>query len=184
MGVAADLKSASHPWMAMSDEFYWPQMLVGFYEGPYHNHSTFTFNLSTSAQDYPLLTLSYLLNPKEVRWDIFEANWTECHWTYPPKVGKNGFVGSATYWPDPLWYEPFDPETMDATQVSSFPLYKVARGKPYRFPWLGSLADGSHITDGSYRMRVASLKPFGDPENAHDWWKLGGLPLLNVTIGK
>lgn len=80
---------------------------------------------------------------------IFEVDWTESEWEYPPKIGKRQYVGSATSVRDSdkfLWFDSFD---IDINDTVSFPLTRIPRGYQ-RFWWFGKLANGTHISPGNY----------------------------------
>ncbi|KAH8885911.1 subtilase [Thozetella sp. PMI_491] len=165
-GVKADIKKL------FDDIFYshsdWPYMLSGN-EIPLANHSSFTFNLSLDSQDFPRLHVAFSFGAKELRWDIYEANWSNRKWSYPPVVGVDGYIGSVAYWRYSPNYAVFDPSFDDASDLVNFPATFFYRGQGYRYAWLGDMADGSKIAPGKYTMRIAALKPFGDPTHADNW---------------
>ncbi|KAL5876563.1 hypothetical protein ACKVWC_005730 [Pyricularia oryzae] len=138
---------------------------------------TWTFDLNTTVRGYPVMFASFEFGISELRWDIFEANWTEDRWSYPPVEGENGFVGSATSYSQPGRLSPFiyfDSATMQANDTFSFPLVNLVRSYPfitdsYQFWWLGAMADGSQIKSGQYTMRFAALRPLMDPANSESW---------------
>lgn len=90
---------------------------------------------------------------------IFEADWTESQWNYPPTPGQNGYVGSVAYYADSggnqgAHYR-FDPATDDENDVIPFPerlLYRSAPSQVFvsQFWWLGKMADGTKIPVGNY----------------------------------
>nr|XP_036576684.1 subtilisin-like protease [Colletotrichum truncatum]KAF6783459.1 subtilisin-like protease [Colletotrichum truncatum] len=184
-GLGFDFKEGTKPWV-VKDPMNWPpQIFRQRGELPFQNDSTFSFNLSVAAQDFPIFRFSLLVKTRELRWDIFEANYTEALWSYPPQVDINGYVGSATAYrnADDLWYgQPFDPATSNAQDVLPFPMYDTTKSLSIQdFPWFGQLANGAQIGNGKYRMRIASLAPFGNPKKADDWWVYKDLPLLTVA---
>ncbi|KAL0942868.1 serine endopeptidase [Colletotrichum truncatum] len=135
--------------------------------------STFSFDISAEQQDFPKLYVRTSWGASIVRWDIFESGWQEENWTYPPVVGENGFVGMAATW-DNEWTVPyFDPEIHSEMNLVRGPLTELSRDvygyAPYRFWWLGRLADGFKIKPGKYVMRIAALIPFGDPSLNSHW---------------
>lgn len=86
---------------------------------------------------------------------IFEAGWTEDRWQYPPVVGENGYIGSATSYIEAGREWQFNPETMDSNATYPFPVRSLSRTYPfivgyYEFWWLGGMADGSQIPSGNY----------------------------------
>lgn len=123
-----------------------------------HMRHSWTFDLNTTVRGYPVMFASFEFGISELRWDIFEANWTEDRWSYPPVEGENGFVGSATSYSQPGRLSPFiyfDSATMQANDTFSFPLVDLVRSYPfitdsYQFWWLGAMADGSQINSGQY----------------------------------
>ncbi|KAH7324149.1 minor extracellular protease vpr [Stachybotrys elegans] len=141
--------------------------------------NNFTFDLSMENRGYPVIYVSLEYGVAELRWDIFEANWTESQWTYPPVIGENGYIGSATSYAAPRSGTFFDPNTMDENDTFPFPVTSLTRSYPfvtnyYEFWWLGGLANGTKLPSGRYSMRVAALRPFTDPNNSTSWnvWQL------------
>ncbi|KAI6352781.1 hypothetical protein MCOR25_009297 [Pyricularia grisea] len=136
-----------------------------------------TFDLNTTVRGYPVMFASFEYGISELRWDIFEANWTEDRWSYPPIEGKDGFIGSATSYSQPGRISPFiyfDSATMQANDTFAFPLVDLVRSYPlvtdsYQFWWLGGMADGSQIKSGRYTMRFAALRPLMDPAQSESW---------------
>ncbi|KXJ87386.1 peptidase S8/S53 domain-containing protein [Microdochium bolleyi] len=175
---------------------------------PIATKSNVTFDLSRDVQDFPLLVVAVTYGTRELRWDIYEAptahNSTDGagpdvegeekdldaqQWEYPPIAGRKGYVGSATAWSGSGTTSYFDPARDDDKDVYAFPRYNLPRDvyKQYINGSDDGLAGGnengtgtiSKIQPGRYRMRVAALRPFGDPTVAGDWdvWKT---PVLTV----
>lgn len=48
-----------------------------------------TFNLTYTSQDFPRFNNWLTWGSRELRWDIFDAEYTEADWKYPPVVGEN-----------------------------------------------------------------------------------------------
>lgn len=48
-----------------------------------------TFNLTSMAQDFPKFNNWLIWGSRELRWDIFDGEYTEAEWTYPPVIGEN-----------------------------------------------------------------------------------------------
>ncbi|KAF5495352.1 Minor extracellular protease vpr [Colletotrichum siamense] len=135
---------------------------------------SFTFDLSTGAQDFPRIAYEMLWGTKALRWDIFEAGWDESRWTsYPPVVGENGYVGTATGYRGSPSQANFDPARDDKNWTVAFPLVNIFRTSietaRHRVWWLGGLGDGTDIKPGNYTMRFAALNPLGDPAKADHW---------------
>ncbi|KAL0939944.1 serine endopeptidase [Colletotrichum truncatum] len=133
-----------------------------------------TFDLGRYVHDYFRVYATFRYGCSELRWDIFEPGFEESQWKYPPVVGKDGYVGSATnfIYADSLGYYSEDIHTPD--DVVPFPIHVVTRNTKTSFPrhtyiWLGKLANDSNIAPGQYQMRFAALKPFGVPQEANDW---------------
>ncbi|KAH8673435.1 peptidase S8/S53 domain-containing protein [Xylariales sp. PMI_506] len=147
----------------------YPIMTSGIYDTTLSIKSNFTFNLSTSAQDFPKVLSELVWGTEELRWDIFDANYTEVDWVYPPIPGQNGFIGSATSWNGTDLSEWFDPAKDSEDDIFSFPLYRLPRDTQSIYYWLGRYANGTQVQSGSYQFRLAALRPFGDPSNAADW---------------
>lgn len=86
---------------------------------------------------------------------IYEANWPEHRWTYPPVPGEKGYVGSATYYRYSAGNWAFNPESMDREDTNSFPVRDLTRFSTMiyqqgSFWWMGKLANGSYIQPGNY----------------------------------
>ncbi|KAH8892987.1 putative minor extracellular protease vpr [Thozetella sp. PMI_491] len=132
-----------------------------------------TFNLSLGVQDFPVLLAELNYPTAEMRWDIFEANWKERDWVYPPVPGQNGFIGSATFYPHSIFKIFFDPDVDDESNYVAFPLHNLRRTlwQEYgnEFWWLGRLANGTRLSLGTYQLRIAALLPFSAPEHSNSW---------------
>ncbi|KAH7303927.1 minor extracellular protease vpr [Stachybotrys elegans] len=168
-GLAADLKrDVPDMWFTQNN---YPRIVSGPANTPLVNHSSFTFNLSATAQDFPKLQTIFRYGSREYRWDIFEASYREREWVYPPVPGQNKFVGAATsfdYQSSPN-FPIVDPETDDLNMIWSFPMYNLPRDVAIQAWWLGKLADGTQIKPGKYVFRVAALAPFGNPRASDNW---------------
>lgn len=134
--------------------------------------SSFTFNLSTTSQDFPKMYARTQWGTKQLRWDIFYSNWTENDWAYPPVIGQKGYVGSATYWLYSGEVSEYD-ASLYPNDTAAFPISDEPRSsvddEDMQFWWLGGLANGSQIAPGSYVFRFAALVPFGNPSLSDDW---------------
>ncbi|KAH7309858.1 subtilisin-like serine protease [Stachybotrys elegans] len=147
----------------------------------------FAFNVS--AQDFPKVYTQYQWGVKELRWDIFDSTYRESQWKYPPVVGENGYVGSATYSPYASSQLNFNNLTMDRNRVLPFPMTNLERTGSYeattrRIWWLGQLANGSYIAPGFYHMRFAARLPFSNPNNSDNWdiWDTPTIEVLPVVL--
>ncbi|KAF3058416.1 C5a peptidase [Daldinia childiae] len=166
-GVACDLnQTITNIWDYGSN---YPWLTSGVSDNRIQQKSNFTFNLSRDAQDFPKLNTEFAWGTEELRWDIFDEDYTESDWTYPPQVGKNKYVGSATSWNGTSKSQWFTPGQDSEDDIFSFPLYDQPRGKWGIYYWLGRFANGSSIQAGSYRFRIATLRPLGDPQVSYDW---------------
>ncbi|KAK4455179.1 subtilisin DY [Podospora aff. communis PSN243] len=152
-------------------------------EKPYFN-----FSLDPAIRDYPIIYTFYTWGVHEVRWDIYESGWDESQWSYPPVVGQNGYLGSATAFSESGRSQRFDPKVDDENDTFSFPQLFRPRSAPRleydenrEYWWLGKMSNGSKIEVGNYTMRYAALKPFGDPAISGDWdyrvWPFAVVPL-------
>lgn len=200
LGVAFSLASEiKHMWRKGSPEFLWRTPKV------------WTFDLSPTAPGYPFVAMSVEYGSRQVRWDVYESGWTEDRWSYPPVVGENGYVGSATSFADTHVGTVFDPATMRENNTFAFPIQGVVRDTGtignYQFWWLGALANGSQIASGRYkyvalsltlccfcclkltgpafvlRMRFAALRPFVDPKDSASW-SVWDLPEITIERAK
>ncbi|KAI9164109.1 serine endopeptidase [Paramyrothecium foliicola] len=176
-GVGADLRKTFDP---ISYPGY-PYSVSGPNQVPILEDSSYSFNLSLDAQDFPQILNKVKWGSREVRWDVFEADWNERQWSYPPIVGERGYVGSVAAWTGPSRI--FDPATGDSNSTFSFPVRNVFRHTPTfvtPYSWFGKLANGTQIGEGRYVIRFAILKPFGQPEAA-DNWEVLKVPEIEVT---
>ncbi|KAL0936199.1 serine endopeptidase [Colletotrichum truncatum] len=135
---------------------------------------SFSFDLSLAAQDFPRIAYEMKWGTKTLRWDIFEAGWEEDRWTsYPPVVGENGYIGSATAYRGSPSQANFDPSSNDKSWTTAFPLVNIFRTSietpRHHVWWLGGLGHGEDIKPGNYTMRFAALNPLGDPAKADNW---------------
>lgn len=84
---------------------------------------------------------------------IFNANWTEAQWSYPPVADKAGFVGSVSYWEYSGQVAIYD-ASVDPNTTIAFPVTDLARSaiddSDEQYWWFGGLADGSQIQPGGY----------------------------------
>lgn len=135
--------------------------------------SNFTFDLSVGVQDFPRAHTRLQLATRELRWDIFETSWQERQWKYPPVIGQDGYIGAVTGWAEAGWNNQFDPEVDDADDLVTTPMLNVPRSVTGRrgvdIWWLGKLANGTTLQPGEYKMRLAVLKPYGNPKAADNW---------------
>ncbi|EGU82523.1 hypothetical protein FOXB_06960 [Fusarium oxysporum f. sp. conglutinans Fo5176] len=136
--------------------------------------SAWSFNIDIDASDFIEIggRTSYACD--NLRWDIFEQGWSESLWTYPPRVGRHGFIGSATTMRDAEEFWFFDPTANDPNDTLPFPLKQQSRGF-HVFWWFGKLANGTRIAPGNYTMRFAALRPYGNP-NISDHWDVMNSP--------
>ncbi|OLN97913.1 Minor extracellular protease vpr 3 [Colletotrichum chlorophyti] len=126
--------------------------------------ANFTFDLDPQVQDFPNLYTRMQYATRELRWDIFEATWTERDWKYPSDVGQAGFVGSATSWSKASGKAFIDPSVDDPEDLITLPTRDVPRDIVGLYGvelwWFGRLANGTQISPGKYKMRFAALVPF------------------------
>ncbi|OBR12831.1 Serin endopeptidase [Colletotrichum higginsianum IMI 349063] len=156
------------------------------YLGKLLNPFVYSFNLDRfGPQDFPVIYSKLIWGTKEVRWDIYEAGWTERRWEYPPVPGRNGYIGPATSHVVAGSVSYFDPNVYDPDDTWTYPkidLYRNAQTQAsyHEFWWFGKLGNGSQIELGNYTMRFATLKPFGNPKAA-DNWDVFQTPQIQVT---
>ncbi|WYZ33837.1 hypothetical protein EsH8_I_000113 [Colletotrichum jinshuiense] len=168
-GLAFDLKEqmqspfhGTYPWLRSTTA--------------YINKTTFNFDLSTAAQDFPKIFSKIKWGTKEVRWDIYESGFEEKRdWEYPPVPGRRGYIGSATSWTGAGSISTFNPARHNADDTFALPETDQARnalttgGFTTSYWWFGKLANGTYIVPGNYTMRFAVLIPFSNPENDNSW---------------
>ncbi|OHW92575.1 subtilase [Colletotrichum incanum] len=132
--------------------------------------TSFSFNLTLGAQDFPKIFHNIIWGTRELRWDIFGAGWTERQWVYPPVVGESDYIGSGAYWVGSGQAPFFDPSRWDPEDTLSYPKINQPRSN-FNFEnwWFGKLANGSQIAVGNYTLRYAALKPFGNPSHSDNW---------------
>ncbi|TLD03253.1 uncharacterized protein PgNI_12478 [Pyricularia grisea] len=159
-------------------------------EKPYFN-----FNLTKGGRQFPWIHTSFTWGVRELRWDIFQSNWSESEWTYPLTPGANGFVNAVSHYTGPSLssegdfgappYNLSDPYY--SNQMEPFPLKFLTRLSTYnpnekKYWWMGKMANGSQIAPGNYTMRVAASRPFGDLTKVDGWevWRreIEVLPLV------
>lgn len=181
LGLAADLKKDNE--LMYQYPIGLPIITSTREDIPISSKANFTFDLSLEAQDFPRAHARLQLATRELRWDIFETAWKERDWKYPPVVGKDGYIGAVTGWADAGWNNVFDPETADADNLVTTPLLNVPRSVTGRrgvdLWWLGKLANGTTLAPGDYKMRLAVLKPFGNPKAA-DNWDIVDTPVITI----
>ncbi|KAI1451585.1 subtilisin-like protein [Annulohypoxylon moriforme] len=183
-GVACDLnQTITNIWDYGAN---FPFLTSGVSDNKIQQKSNFTFDLSRDAQDFPKLNTEFAWGTEELRWDIFDSEYTEAKWKYPPVVGENGYIGSATSWNGTSKSQWFTPGQDSEDDIFPFPLYTQPRDKWGIYYWLGRFANGSNIQPGDYRFRIATLRPFGDPQVSYDWdiWetpKIAVLPLKTAN---
>lgn len=107
---------------------------------------------------------------------IFQSNWSESQWTYPPTPGANGFVDAVSHYTGPSLsqegnfgappYNLSDP--FYSSQMEPFPQRFLSRLSTFnpgeqKYWWMGKMANGSQIAPGNYTyvsiafLRVASV---------------------------
>ncbi|KAG6058284.1 hypothetical protein E4U17_000185 [Claviceps sp. LM77 group G4] len=130
--------------------------------------ANWSFDPMRQSNDFADLSLRLSYPCVHLRWDIFEPGWTELEWQYPLTIGEGGYVGSATTVRDSDKYSWFDNSLVDINDTISFPLMRVPRGNG-RFWWFGKLSNGTKIAPGNYSMRIAALRPYGEPRISDHW---------------
>ncbi|KAL0936358.1 subtilase [Colletotrichum truncatum] len=163
-GVAGDLRKELDPLFRKGH----PYLVSG--EPAQTGKTSFTFNLTLGVQDFPKIFHNIIWGTRQVRWDIFEAGWTERQWAYPPVVGEKGYIGSGAYWVGSGQAPFFDPTRWDPDETLSYPKIDLPRSN-FNFEnwWFGKLANGTKLSLGNYVLRYAALKPFGTPDHSDNW---------------
>jgi subtilisin family serine protease len=168
MGLASDLrKEMDNMFMAG-----YPTLTTTTDRIDVHQKPNWTNDVWGSEEDWPRLTLQLKWGTAELRWDIYEPGFNESMWEYPPVVGRNGYLGSATNYAGSYsgdFNRSDSPELLE-----SYPLTHINRNgiiTAYRHTlfWFGRFANGTQIEPGQYDMRIAVLKPFGDRSFSKDW---------------
>jgi subtilisin family serine protease len=150
MGVAADVKKTLRRNLWAST----PYCFCGVGRDDIQYYHTFGFKLGWYEQDFPKIQADLHWGTKELRWDIFEADWKEKDWQYPPVVGEKGYVGSVAFWEGSGGWG-FDGDNQDPEPTINFPVLDLPRAeslrmREYAFWWFGKLANGSYIAPGNY----------------------------------
>ena len=78
----------------------------------------------------------------------------------------------------------FDAEEMNPKDWTTLPFRYLPRSTPWETEplqlwWYGVLANGSSLSPGTYTMRYAQLRPFGNPTVAADW---DVVPAPRITV--
>lgn len=177
-GVGADLRRELTP----LSEAGFPVSVSGTGNVPITQDSSYSFDLSVSAQDFPKILSKLLWGSREVRWDVYQSGWTERKWQYPPVIGQNGYVGTVAAWAGGNSVAVFDPDLYDPDETFSFPIQDTFRNvaETTRYYWFGKLGNGTQIANGKYVVRFAALKPFGNAK-ASDAWEVYGPHEIEVT---
>jgi hypothetical protein len=116
-----------------------------------HQKPNWTNNVWNFSLDWPTLTIQLKWGTKELRWDLYEPGYNESMWEYPPVVGRNGYLGSATNYAQSSggYFR------NDVNNTVDFPitgLYRNGINLAYRhsFFWFGMMANGTQIEPGRY----------------------------------
>ncbi|KND92962.1 Thermophilic serine proteinase [Tolypocladium ophioglossoides CBS 100239] len=133
-----------------------------------NKNNDLSFNTQKDPADYIHLTAILGYSCVHLRWDIFDGDWNEELWRYPPRAGTAGYVGSATTFRDSIKYRVYTPAKNDKNDTVAFPRMRVARGFMTHW-WFGKLANGTQIAPGNYTMRFAALRPYGNPHLSDHW---------------
>ena len=64
---------------------------------------------------------------------------------------------------------------------SQSPAVNDYTGRPYA--WQGEMADGSFIKPGTYVVRIAALRPFGDP-TVQEVWDVFNAPEIKISLAE
>ncbi|KAK8088381.1 hypothetical protein PG997_003342 [Apiospora hydei] len=166
-GLGANLKEVISPIFRKD----YPVAVSGPDNTSISDKSIYSFDLSEEDLDFPRITARLKWGSAQIRWDIFEENWTEREWKWPLKAGENGYVGTV---------HGIDKSTgsVDYPNITvTFPVTWAHRNADqaqlqlnHEYWWPeGKLGNGEKIKSGNYTMRFAALNPFGVPENGNQW---------------
>ncbi|KAK0718949.1 peptidase S8/S53 domain-containing protein [Apiosordaria backusii] len=127
----------------------------------------FEWNFSNGVAKATVVEVDFktVWGTRYLRMDLFRQDWQETAWTWPPD-NSEGFVGSAVFGPDDV--------VVDLPRSGSW------RERVSSVTWRGQLAGGRRLTEGTYTVRFAMLRPFGDPAVAGDWSVWGTEKLVVV----
>ncbi|KAL1857687.1 hypothetical protein Daus18300_010207 [Diaporthe australafricana] len=117
--------------------------------------TVYSFDLNKSSPDFPIIYSKLIWGSKEVRWDIYEPDWSEEQWEYPPVPGENGYIGPATSHVLAGSLSYFDPDLYDPDDTFTYPevdLFRNAQTQNsyHEFWWFGKLGNGSQVELGNY----------------------------------
>ncbi|KID96640.1 Peptidase S8/S53, subtilisin/kexin/sedolisin, partial [Metarhizium majus ARSEF 297] len=115
----------------------------------WHGGATWSFDPTKTPSDFADVSSRLSYPCFHLRWDIFEAGWTESQWRYPLEIGKKQYIGSATSVRDSDKFLWFDASDVDINDTVSFPLTRIPRGYQ-RYWWFGKLSNGTQISPGNY----------------------------------
>ncbi|EFY99628.2 Peptidase S8/S53, subtilisin/kexin/sedolisin [Metarhizium robertsii ARSEF 23] len=115
----------------------------------WHGGATWSFDPAKTPSDFADVSSRLSYPCFHLRWDIFEAGWTESQWRYPLEIGKKQYIGSATSVRDSDKFLWFDASDVDINDTVSFPLTRIPRGYQ-RYWWFGKLSNGTQISPGNY----------------------------------
>ncbi|KAG9256585.1 subtilase [Emericellopsis atlantica] len=166
-GLAANLKQVVSPIYRAG----YPTAVSTPNDTSIEEDATFSFDNSDDVMDFPRIVARLKWGSAQIRWDIFESDWTERKWSWPLTPGDNGYVGTV---------HGLDKSTgsVDYPNITvTFPVVWTNRNGDaaenqllHEYWWpQGLLGNGSKIEPGKYIMRFAALNPFGVPEHGNNW---------------
>ncbi|KAK8073466.1 peptidase S8/S53 domain-containing protein [Apiospora phragmitis] len=110
------------------------------------------YNFNSKAESFNYFKVSSMLDwgVHELRWDVFDSDWDESKWTYPP-TAANGLVGPVARWAGAYSNLPSldltDPAVIKAntldTPVRSLSCNGFASCNDYLYRWTGHLTNGT-----------------------------------------
>ncbi|KAL1893833.1 hypothetical protein Cpir12675_003952 [Ceratocystis pirilliformis] len=171
MGLAADLrKQFDNFWMDG-----WPRATITKQAVDIWNYTAWNNDVWNASMPFLSLETRAKWGTRQLRFDVYKPGFKESDWEYPPVVGSKGYLGSATYWKRSknVFFDTTK-NSSDPNDTFDFPELNMPRNADYTgykrtFFWFGKLTNGSQIEPGKYSLRIAALKPFGEPELAEDW---------------
>lgn len=112
---------------------------------------------------------------------LYESGWEESAWSYPPIPDQDGYVGSIVDVLEIISLQP--PPRRHPFPLEYYPRSDTEGFSERRYAWQGELAHGAWVEPGTYVVRVAALKPFGDPKVSGDWdiWDAPEVTIASVA---
>ncbi|SPN99117.1 uncharacterized protein DNG_02152 [Cephalotrichum gorgonifer] len=146
--------------------------------------SNYTFDWFDQIYGTVQIRVETLFGTREFRFDLFESGWNESSWSYPPTPGENGYVGTIVDVREIIALEP--PPTRNYFPLENLPRSASREVNSFtarQYSWQGELAHGGWIEPGTYAVRVAALRPFGDRGDSGDW-DIWNAPEITIALAE